>query len=135
MEPTLDIGQRVLVSRFNYHFQDPEIGNIVVFHPPAGAESGGGQECGAENTPDGAKDDDPAHLQRPDAGVPGADRRRGGRELHQADRRRARGPLRIENGHPVVNGEVADEPFIRPCRGSPNATSRTRSPFHPTITS
>ena len=38
MEPTLDVGQRVLVNRFLYHFKDPQIGDIVVFHPPQGAE-------------------------------------------------------------------------------------------------
>jgi len=48
MEPTLDVGQRVLVNRFLYHFTDPGIGDIVVFHPPAGAdEEGIGGECGA----------------------------------------------------------------------------------------
>ena len=36
MEPTLDVGQRVLVNRFIYHFEDPSIGDIVVFHPPEG---------------------------------------------------------------------------------------------------
>ncbi|MGA9634245.1 MAG: signal peptidase I, partial [Solirubrobacterales bacterium] len=41
MEPTLDVGQRVLVNRFLYHFKDPQIGDIVVFHPPKGAEGGG----------------------------------------------------------------------------------------------
>ena len=45
MEPTLDVGQRVLVSRVNYRFSDPDRGDIVVFHPPEGAES---NECGAE---------------------------------------------------------------------------------------
>ena len=40
MEPTLDIGQRVLVDRVSYHFGDPEIGDIVVFHPPEGAING-----------------------------------------------------------------------------------------------
>ncbi|HEU5106034.1 MAG TPA: signal peptidase I, partial [Solirubrobacterales bacterium] len=40
MEPTLDVGQRVLVNRFLYHFQDPEIGDVVVFHPPTGADEG-----------------------------------------------------------------------------------------------
>ena len=34
MEPTLDIGQRVLVNRFIYHFTDPKPGDVVVFHPP-----------------------------------------------------------------------------------------------------
>ena len=51
MEPTLDVGQRVLVNRFLYHFKDPSIGDIVVFHPPAGAEGGGaGGECGDPRT-------------------------------------------------------------------------------------
>jgi signal peptidase I len=39
MEPTLDVGQRVLVNRFIYHFTDPDHGDIVVFHPPQGAET------------------------------------------------------------------------------------------------
>ena len=34
MEPTLAIGQRILVNRLNTH---PGVGDIVVFHPPAGA--------------------------------------------------------------------------------------------------
>ncbi len=34
MIPTLNIGQRILVNRLN---TDPGIGDIVVFHPPAGA--------------------------------------------------------------------------------------------------
>ncbi|MGZ5329749.1 MAG: signal peptidase I, partial [Solirubrobacterales bacterium] len=29
MEPTLDVGQRVLVNRFLYDFSDPDIGDIV----------------------------------------------------------------------------------------------------------
>ena len=40
MEPTLDVGQRVLVNRFLYDFSDPDVGDIVVFHPPLGAERG-----------------------------------------------------------------------------------------------
>jgi len=39
MEPTLDVGQRVLVNRFLYHFTDPSPGDIVVFHPPKGADN------------------------------------------------------------------------------------------------
>ena len=45
MEPTLDIGQRVLVNRFIFHFNDPKPGEVVVFHPPAGADSG---QCGVQ---------------------------------------------------------------------------------------
>ena len=36
MEPTLDVGQRVLVSRVNYKVSDPDRGDVVVFHPPTG---------------------------------------------------------------------------------------------------
>jgi signal peptidase I len=46
MEPTLDIGQRVLVNRFLYHFTDPSVGDVMVFHPPVGSESS--PQCGAE---------------------------------------------------------------------------------------
>src|SRR3954469_1807865 len=48
MEPTLDIGQRVLVNRLGNRFGDPSVGDVIVFHPPAGAESTGGQQCGAQ---------------------------------------------------------------------------------------
>jgi signal peptidase I len=101
MEPTLDVGQRVLVNRFLYHFTDPEIGDIVVFHPPAGADSGG--ECGSTTTsfeqacakPTPARSDQ-NFIKRIVAG-PG-------------DR------LSIRNGHPVVNGvEKTDEPYTMPC--------------------
>ena len=37
MVPTLEIGQRVLVDRVSYRFGDPDRGDIIVFHPPAGA--------------------------------------------------------------------------------------------------
>jgi signal peptidase I len=44
MEPTLDIGQRVLVNRLSTRLgDDPSPGDIVVFHPPRSAESAGDQ--------------------------------------------------------------------------------------------
>ena len=102
MEPTLDRGQRVLVNRFIYHLKDPAIGNIVVFHPPVGAEN---DDCGDPNAGSGTrtpcdkpepKESETNFIKRIVAG-PG-------------DR------LRIENGHPVVNGIEAKEDFINPCR-------------------
>ena len=39
MEPTLDVGQRVLVDRVRFHFRDPQRGDIVVFKPPLGADT------------------------------------------------------------------------------------------------
>src|SRR5204863_2462408 len=48
MEPTLDIGQRVLVDRVSYRFSNPHRGDIVVFKPPAGADN---NTCGVPTEP------------------------------------------------------------------------------------
>ncbi len=101
MEPTLDIGQRVLVDRVNYHLSDPDVGDIVVFHPPAGATSGG-QECGVDHSP---REPCPKGTSEPSD--------------ENFIKRIVAGPgdrLRVVNGHPVVNGKMAHEDFIRPCR-------------------
>ena len=98
MEPTLDVGQRVLVSRINYKFSDPDRGDIVVFHPPKGAES---NACGAEHA-----ENEPAH----------GPRRARRRELHQADRGRAGRHAVRARGHSIVNGKVQDgDDDVRPC--------------------
>jgi signal peptidase I len=55
MEPTLTVGQRVLVDRLSGNFgDDPEIGDVIVFHPPSSAATGGEKlpECGVPNPPD-----------------------------------------------------------------------------------
>jgi signal peptidase I len=47
MEPTLAVGQRVLVNRLGMDFGKPHVGEIAVFHPPVGAqESAGEPKCG-----------------------------------------------------------------------------------------
>ena len=43
MEPTLAVGQRVLVNRIGTVFSEPSVGEITVFHPPEGAEQ---EMCG-----------------------------------------------------------------------------------------
>jgi signal peptidase I len=48
MEPTLKVGQRVLVDRIGMHFGGPSVGDIAVFHPPAGAEN---EVCGSVPKP------------------------------------------------------------------------------------
>jgi signal peptidase I len=102
MEPTLDVGQRVLVNRFLYHFTDPSIGDIVVFHPPAGADSG--TECGAPHSPE-------QPCPRPTKAE----------SSQNFIKRIVAGPgdtVSIRDGHPVVNGvEKTDEPYINPCGG------------------
>ena len=60
MEPTLAIGQRVLVDRIGNDFFAPSVGDIVVFHPPAGAAA---QICGNTDEKPGQACD------RPTAGV------------------------------------------------------------------
>ncbi len=105
MEPTLDVGQRVLVNRFLYHLADPGPGDIVVFHPPTGADNGA--ECGAPHSPQQA------------CGVP--------TETESSQnfiKRIVAGPgdtLSVRNGHPVVNGVAkTDEPYTRPCGSAPS---------------
>jgi signal peptidase I len=103
MEPTLDIGQRVLVDRVSYHFGDPEIGDIVVFHPPEGAVSG--TPCPVDH----------AHEACPQPDTQEADT--------NFIKRIVAGPgdrLSIKDGHPVVNGVEAKEDFINPCGGAPS---------------
>jgi signal peptidase I len=48
MVPTLKVGQRVLVNRLGTHFGDPDRGDIIVFKPPAGADS---HQCGIPSEP------------------------------------------------------------------------------------
>jgi signal peptidase I len=103
MEPTLDVGQRVLVNRFLYHFTDPSIGDIVVFHPPAGADNG--TECGVSHSP-----------QQP---CPEPTKKESSQNFIK---RIVAGPgdtVSVREGHPVVNGvEKKDEPYINPCGAS-----------------
>jgi signal peptidase I len=103
MEPTLDIGQRVLVNRLGNRFGDPSVGDVIVFHPPAGAESGSGEQCGAQppqgqvcvkETPAEA---DTTFVKRVVAG-PG-------------DR------IRVQAGHVFRNGKRLNEPYAQPCAG------------------
>jgi signal peptidase I len=61
MVPTLKVGQRVLVNRLGPHFGDPSRGDIIVFKPPAGADS---EECGNPARPeDGHPCDKPTAKQ------------------------------------------------------------------------
>ena len=101
MVPTLTIGQRVLVNRIGNNFGDPAIGDVTVFHPPAGAENG--KECGVPK-----EQDQP--CPRPTA--------------DKADvnfiKRIVAGPgdkITIEDGHVVRNGKRQSEPFAEPCGG------------------
>ncbi len=48
MLPTLEPGQRVLVDRFSHQLgSNPKLGDVTVFHPPAGADGGAAGKCGS----------------------------------------------------------------------------------------
>jgi signal peptidase I len=102
MEPTLDVGQRVLVNRFLYHFKDPKIGDIVVFHPPEGSAGGPGEQCGINRGPR-EPCPEPTSKEASDNFI----------------KRIVAGPgdtIAVKEGHPVVNGQIVeDEPFTNPC--------------------
>ena len=98
MEPTLDVGQRVLVDRIGERFSDPQVGDIVVFHPPAGADV---NECGAPKPQDQAcalptKDRSKTNFIKRVVGV-GGDH------------------IQIINGHVIRNGKREKDGYIRPC--------------------
>jgi signal peptidase I len=106
MEPTLDVGQRVLVNRFIYDFKDPKIGDVVVFHPPAGADNS--TECGVK-----------VHGSEPIEIGMSCPKPTAGESSQNFIKRIVAGPgdtLSVKDGHPVVNGvEKSDEPYINPC--------------------
>jgi signal peptidase I len=106
MEPTLDVGERVLVNRMNYRFGDPDRGDIVVFHPPKGATDG--RYCGVPVSANQAcprptpERSDTNFIKRVVA-VPGD-------------------TLSVKGGHAVVNGKEQSEPFTNSCDGGEKCT-------------
>ncbi|HVO54754.1 MAG TPA: signal peptidase I [Solirubrobacterales bacterium] len=117
MEPTLDVGQRVLVNRFIYDFEKPAIGDIVVFHPPAGSEEPMGLQCGVKKAAD-----EPCPTATSEEAS------------DNFIKRIVAGPgdtLSVKEGHPVVNGvEKTDEPYINPCRSCNLPKQITIPPGH-----
>jgi signal peptidase I len=100
MEPTLDVGQRVLVDRIGNRFGDPSVGDIVVFHPPQGSET---NQCGAPTRQGQA-------CSRPTPK----------RSNVNFIKRIVAGPgdtIAIRNGRVVRNGKLQKERYIRPCTG------------------
>jgi signal peptidase I len=103
MEPTLDVGQRVLVNRLGNHFSAPKIGEIMVFHPPEGwklatkcgnpREGEGHAAACAEPSPQRSGDN---FIKRVVA-LPGDH-------------------ISIRNGHVIRNGRMERDPYIRPCQ-------------------
>ncbi len=100
MVPTLEINQRVLVNRIGERFSHPSVGDVIVFHPPVGAERD--NMCGGGEPQPGQVCDKPTR-QKADVNF---------------IKRVVAGPgdkLRIRNGRVVLNGKPLDEPYAQPC--------------------
>ena len=110
MEPTLNVGQRVLVNRLGNDFNDPKVGEILVFHPPQGAVDG--NRCGQPVDPNRQLCPEPTPQE---ASV-------------NFIKRVVAGPgdtIAVIDGHVVRNGKPQKESFIRPCAGGEQCTFRT----------
>jgi signal peptidase I len=105
MEPTLDVGQRVLVNRLGASLGKPHVGEIAVFHPPKDAEqevcgpvphmvSLGGAACAAPETEKSSVN----FIKRIVAG-PGD-------------------TISITDGHVTRNGKREPDSYIRQCGSS-----------------
>jgi signal peptidase I len=110
MEPTLHIGQRILANRLT---DSPGVGDIVVFHPPAGADpqsamcgnpnqgAGHQQPCGTPTTQESSQ----TFIKRVVAG-PGD-------------------TISIRDGHAYRNGVREKDPYIEQCGGDPSCSFPT----------
>jgi len=98
MEPTLDVGQRVLVSRVNYHFSEADRGDVVVFKPPKGADD---NVCGRESEPN-----DGHPCSRPTDG-------KSKQNFIKRIVAVAGDRLKVLEGRVYINGKRQDEPFAR----------------------
>ncbi|MBB4664617.1 signal peptidase I [Conexibacter arvalis] len=108
MEPTLVIGERVLVNRIGNNFSDPKVGDILVFHPPAGADSDA-NKCGVPGQG--------PFYDGPRSRIP-CTRPTQQRSDQNFIKRVVGGPgdrIEIRDGHVIRNGELQSEPFINAC--------------------
>jgi signal peptidase I len=99
MEPTIHVGDRVNVDLDAYEHHDPKVGDIVIVHPPVGADT---NECGAPKPPDAPCAKPTPSLSRTFfikriVGAPG-------------DR------IAMRDGRVVRDGRLMREPYIKPCR-------------------
>src|SRR5947209_2505907 len=109
MIPTLAIGQRVLTNRLIDH---PSVGDIVVFHPPHGADLGNGvcadpNQGGGHPSPCGAstpQESTQTFIKRVVAG-PGDQ-------------------ISIQDGHAIRNGVREHDGYIAGCGGGQNCNFR-----------
>jgi signal peptidase I len=109
MVPTLDVGQRVLTNRLVNH---PSVGDIVVFHPPRGADPAS-PICGNPNQGEG-------HPQACGKPTP--------QESSQTFIKRVVGApgdtISIRDGHVIRNGVPEKDSYIEQCGSDPTCNFR-----------
>jgi signal peptidase I len=108
MEPTLSIGQRILVDRVANNFSSPHIGEIIVFHPPQAyargcpnpseGQNGSGQDGGQPCDVAWGRPSSQAFVKRV-VGLPGDH-------------------ISIQGGHVIRDGVREKDSYIAPCNGS-----------------
>lgn len=108
MEPTLSIGQRILVDRVANNFSSPHIGEIIVFHPPQAyargcpdpseGQNGSGQDGGQACDVAWGRPSSQAFVKRV-VGLPGDQ-------------------ISIHGGHVIRDGVREKDSYIAPCNGS-----------------
>jgi signal peptidase I len=114
MEPTLKVGQRVLVNRIGMHLNGPHLGEIVVFHPPRDARTEPAL-CGPvahRVSEGGAACDSPVPAESSENFI----------------KRIVAGPgdvIYIREGHVYRNGKRESDSYIRPCGGAPECSFPT----------
>ena len=112
MEPTLAVGQRILVYRMDTY---PGIGDVVVFHPPRGADLGSGR---CADPSQGFRADGAAQVQPCDRPLAA--------ESGQTFVKRVVGlpgdALRIVDGHVIRNGKREPDSYIAACGDAAECT-------------
>jgi signal peptidase I len=114
MEPTLKVGQRVLVNRLTHRLgSHPGVGDIIVFHPPVTANS---QTCGRQDQGGGTQFPCSQSASK-----------------HASDNFIKRvvavggDTISIRQGHVIRNGVRAKEPFAAPCSDSTEQCTFSRA--------
>src|SRR3954451_20607992 len=108
MEPTLHVHDRVLVDRFSTRVlgHEPKVGDIIVFHPPHGADFADQSQCGTDDAGEGTQ----TPCSKPTS-----------KKSSQSFIKRVVAvggdSIAVRDGHVIRNGRQAREPFAAPCAG------------------
>src|SRR3954453_13901068 len=96
MEPTLAVGQRVIVDRLTHRLgASPHVGDIQVFNPPAGADD---EQCGAAGQGEGTSSPCSPPV-----------RSKSGETFIKRVVAVGGDTIAIRNGHVIRNGKLASE--------------------------